>query len=528
MTDAPDWAIRPAYTSQVHQELPRTDRLDRISQNKMDQLTTWSGNVAGKDELAAGTVPVAGSSVNGTVYANNVGIAPASAVSLKETNLLVSNNFSSPSSIVTQHNWSWNSDGNITPGCAMVRCDGNQDDLVSNEIPVITGESIEVSCQVRWEDLEYTGSNVIALGVEKYRKGRDKNTGGVTYLDLGGFNVDYVESPGSDSEWEEFPLAGVYVVEPGVDQIRFRFHVASTVTSGVVKWDEANFLKLDLIDDAAVPGVTSTIDSIVTNLYGSAGEGFTRNDAAVALANTASTLTSVNGRLAAIESEGYTGAVAGDDFLWSGEITANANWGGGYSASGYYGSYQANGADAVWYGEGFIFPPGNQQCTFIWEGTDAVSQSDYQLVQLLLSSAPMTDNGYAAYVSIYGRIASGWASYIVASFSSYGTYSVGYYNNGSTVTMASGNCGVPGNGSLISLYCGNRATSAPRHFTLKMGSSMICDFDESGTGSALGASNRGWGWGGLAMGGLYLALITFLPAQGYLPVVNQWLAYDVT
>lgn len=529
MTEIPDYVIRPALST-VHTNLPKTNQITMPAQGKMDQFNQWNSNLAGKDALARGNIPVSGASVTGTVQTNNVGIAPVTSVAISTTNMLVSQNFASPDTIVTQWYWSWDgTDGNLTPGCARVDCDGTQLDLVSNEIPVVVGETIEVACQVKWESITYTGTNPIVLGVEKYRKGRDPITGSVTYLDVGGVDVATAESPVSDSDWEEVQLAGTYVVQPGVDQLRFRFRAAKTITSGVVKWDEAIFLKLDMIDDAAVPGVGTTVDDIVRELYGAEGDSFTHNEAAVALGNTSATLMAVNARLSSLEAASFTGAIAGDDFLWTGEITANINWGGFYTKPTTCGHYDANGADAVFTPTGPSGEDTTQECGFDWLGTDTVSITDYQLVQLLLASAPTTspDGGFKAYAYLYGRIVTGWASYIQAGFGSDGTYFVGYRSGGSFVTMDSGTCTVPGMGSLLSLYCGNAATTSPRRFRLMMNAITISEFDEVGTGSTFGGSNRKWGWGGKAEGGTFVASSIFLvQAQGAPARINQWLGYD--
>lgn len=525
---APDWVIR-SYNFGGTRNNTSNNQLYMPPQTKVDQLNSFTQNLAGKDSLAAGTTPVAGSAVSGGVAANSVGIAPATSVAVKETNMLVSNNFTTPDSIVAQQNWAWDgTDGNITPGCAAVLCNGMQAELVSNEIPVITGETIEVTCQVKWSGLVYTGSNPIVLGVEKYRKGRDKTTGGVTYMDVGGFDVAAVPSPGPDSDWEVVSLAGTYVVQQGVDQLRFRFKAARTITQGIVKWDEANFLKLDLIDDNAVPGVGETVDDIVRRLFGTEGEGFTHNDSAVALGNTAAALLSVNARLSALEAEGSTGTIAGDDFLWTGEVTASANWGGVYSDSTLSnGFYAGNGTDAAWNGAGFTPASTNQECRFDWQGSGATSGTDYQLIQLVLSSAPTTSAGYRSWIYLLGRISSGYGSYVRAGFCSDGTYFVDYWNGSAFIGLVTpGTCAVPGSSALLSLYCGDKANTLPRHFKLMINNILIAEFDEIGTGSPLGAGNRKWGWGAKAEGGLYFALITFLPTQAIPPTINQWLAYD--
>lgn len=528
MTDPPDWVIRTASFGGAHPDLAKNNQLTGPPQTKVDQLNNWGNNLAGKDALAAGTVPVAGSSVSGTVAANNLAVAPATSVAVKTTNMLVSNNFNDPGTIAAQPPWRWDgTDGNITLGCASVMCNGSQSPLVSNEIAVITGENIEISCEVKWAGLSYTGTAPIALGVQKYRKGRDAKTGGVTYLDVGSFQVDAVATPSAGSTgW--VGLAGTYVVQQGVDQLRFRFDPKRTITAGIVKWDEAVFLKLDLIDDNAVPGVGTTVDDIVTQLFGTAGEGFTHNDSAVALGNTAAALLSVNARLSALEAEGSTGIIAGDDFLWTGEITANANWGGSYSdptlSNGYY---AGNGTDAQWIGSGFTPFDTTQTAKFDWQGSGTTSASDYQLIQLLLTSAPTTSAGYRSYIHILGRISGAFGSYVRASICSDGTFFVDYWNGTSfTGLVTPGTCTVPGQGALLSLYCGDKVNSLPRHFKLTINQTVICEFDEIGTGSPLGAGNRKWGWGGKAEGGLYFALITFLPTQGIPPTVNQWLAYD--
>lgn len=549
MTEVPDYVIRPAVST-VHGNLAKQIPYTMPGQGAQDQLNRWRQNLAGKDALADGSIPVSGAGITGPVKTNTVGIAPATSVALSTTNMLVSQNFSTPDTIVTpknftsntvtpqanslpgiavaQGNWSWDgTDGNLTLGCARVDCNGSQPDLISSEIPVIVGERVEVACQVKWENIVYTGTKPIIIGVEKYRKGNHQSTTGVTYLDLGGVDVAWLTSPAANGGWgSDGDLAGIYVVEPGIDQVRFRFRADTTITSGTVKWDEAIFLKLDLIDDAAVPGVGTTVDNIVHELYGTAGDSFTHNDAAVALANTSASLMALNARVSAMEAGSGTGAIAGDDFLWTGEITANVNWGGNYTLDVSYGSYSANGADAVWV-PGISGYDTVQTCRFDWQGTDAVSDTDYQLVQLLLSSAPVSFGAFTAYVDVIGRIAADWSSYVRARFGSNGTYVVDYYNGTSFVVMASGTCPVPGLGTLLSLYCGNKGTSTKRRFKLMMNNIIIADFDEVGIGSSLGPTNRKWGWGGTAIGGFYYFLLFFLDfKQATPPKVNQWLAYD--
>lgn len=530
----PDYIIR-TYNNGSRSNPVIGQQMTTLSDEDMATFTAWNQNVATRSGVGAGTIPVAGTITSGTVNGQTVGVGPSTSVDVSRANMMVSQDFTNSNTVATQAHWSWDgTDGDLVLGCARVDCDGDQDDLVSNEIAVLTGEKIEVSCEVKWEGIVYTGTNPIVLGVEKYRKGKDPATNGVTYLDVGSVDVAAIESPADSGDWGQGAIAGIYIVEAGVDQLRFRFHPAQTITAGVVKWDEAVFLKPDLIADSAVPGVGTTVDDIVTQLYGTAGEGFTHNDAAVALANTNSSILSINARLSQSEAANSPGNIAGDDFTWTGEITASDNWGGGYQTPDVTnpstglttssGTYVANGANAVWEPPEFTLTP-NQACWFDWEGTGEFSSTDYQLIRLLMSSAPKTDRiGSLAYIHVLGRISADFSQYVRARFSSDGKYRVEYTtDHGASFTnMKNGTCTVPGSASLISLYCGDLASSAPRHFKVTINDAVVADFDETGSGSPLGAGNRKWGWGAEAQGGFFFLDLSQAAAAN----VNQWLGYD--
>jgi hypothetical protein len=530
MTDPaqpPDYIIR-TYNNGARNNPVIGQQVTTLDEAQMAQFSAWNQNVATQSGVGDGSIPVAGTITSGTVNGQTVGVGPSTSVDLSKANMMVSQDFTNPNTVATHKHWSWDgTDGDLVLGCARVECDGAQDDLVSNEIHVLTGERIEVSCEVKWENIVYTGSNPIVLGVEKYRQGKDSTTNGITYLDLGGVDVAAIESPADFGEWGQGALAGFYIVEAGVDQLRFRLRAAQTITQGVVKWDEAVFLKPDLIADSAVPGVGTTVDDIVTNLYGSAGEGFTHNDAAVALANTSSTIQSINARLSQTEAMSSPGNIAGDDFTESGELVASGNWIGGYRHSpiAASGMYVADGADAMWVGpDGTSFYL-DQECWFAWQGTGQFSSSDYQISRLLMSSAPTTDrNGFLSFIHVLGRVATDFSSYVRARFSSDGKYVVDYTNNSgaSFTVMQHGPTAVPGSGALISLYCGDEASSAPRQFKVTINGSTVVAFNESGTGSSLGSGNRRWGWGAETQGGFFFLDLSQADAAN----VNQWLGYD--
>lgn len=524
--EPPEWQVRgysgassnsPSYTS------PRGP-----SQTQIDQFTKWNRNVAGKDQLAAGTVSVAGSAVSGTVKTNNMSVTPATSVSVKDTNLLVSQNFTASTTVASVGQWSWwGEDGHLVKGCARVDCNGSQHDLVSNEVTVVAGENVTVSVYVKWADLVYTGSNPIVLGVEKYRQGRDPDTNGVLYMDVGGDDITSIAAPAASSGWVK--LSGEYTVPDKVDQLRFRFHAASTATEGYVLWDEAEFRKTDLIPDSAVPGVGNINDNVVNNLFGQEGTGYGHADAAKAFSNTSSAVTSVSSKVAALEAAGSGGSIAGDDFTYAGALLTSGYWSGSYSAPS-LGYYQADGQAARW---AFSAAVGVNEAKFYWTGADSTSAGDYQLVQLVLASSlyrhPIT--GAQSSISLYGRISSDWLSYVKLTLNGDTTWTLSNCVAGVEATMTSGTCTLPGVGSTISLYLGSWSTSEPRRFTADINGTPLLNYLEPGTTSVVGASNRRWGWGGVARGwvaGWYLGGSLYIDTNGWVgsPDVDQWLATD--
>jgi len=522
--NAPDWARRAypgARTSPIYPTGPSGP-----SQSQIDQFAKWNSNVAGKDQLAAGSVPVAGSSVNGTVKTSSVSVAPASSVGVKDTNLLASQNFTASTTVVAQGAWSWwGEDGHVFKGCARVDCNGSQSDLVSNEIAVVPGERVTVSVYVKWSGLTYTGSNVIALGVEKYREGRDPETNGTIFMDVGGQSVASVASPAASSGWVK--LSGDYTVpDSGVDQLRFKFHAARGITQGYILWDEAEFRKIDLIPDEAVPGVGEINDNVVNNLYGQEGTGFGHADAAKAFSNTSSAVTSVSSKVASLEAAGSGGSIAGDDFTYTATVLSSGYWSGSYSTG--VGYYSADSQAARWHTNSI----GVCDARFYWTSTGATSTGDYQLVQLVLASAlyqhPIATGAYSS-ISIYGRISSDWQSYVKLTINGDTTWTLKNAVAGVETTMTSGTVTLPGVGSTISLYLGSWATSTPRMFTADINGSPLLSYTEGGTTSQVGASNRRWGWGGVSRGwraGYYGRLYLYQQGQVGSPDVDQWLATD--
>jgi hypothetical protein len=111
------------------------------------------------------------------------------------------------------------------------------------------------------------------------------------------------------------------------------------------------------------------------------------------------------------------------------------------------------------------------------------------------------------------------AIYDWAQFGSDGTWAVGYTSGGTAHTLKHGTCPVPGLGSTLSFYLGDKASTTLRHFRLEVGSTIVADFTETGTGSpAPGSTQRQWGWGAYVQSGWF--------AQSIPPNVHQWVGVD--
>jgi len=519
----PDWAVT-IFQGARSDSTTGAQADSAVSDSKLRQYTAMGANIAKRDDLAAGNVPVAGTAVSGTVTANSVGIAPATAVTIADTNMLVSQDFTDPTTVVGSRDWSWDgSDGHLTNGCAHLDCNGHHQDFLSNEVPVVVDENISLTCWAKWEDLVCTGGDEIVIGVQKYRKSRDARTGGVVYVDVGGAVIDTISFPGTDSGGAWVKLTGTYTVPAKVDQIRLKFHVSQSITAGVVKMDEAVLMKTDLIPDAAVPGVGTTVDNIVTGLGNTTGSGFTQQDSKTVLSNTAAAVTATSAKVAQVDATTSTGTIAGDDFNYSGDIiTGGGSWTGTYSVAG-TGRYVADGNYATWVVGDTSGVTANNLAYLKWGGAGSSSSTDYQKISVVLGSAPTTYGPTVSNVWLLGRISSDFKNYVMLSFSGDGLYKFFICTGGTEVQKTSGSITVPGTGSTLTFYCGDKGPATPLKFTGQVNGTTIFTYTDSGT-SLYGASYRGWGFGG---NGNYQASSLFSPPYAsWPPKINQWIGVD--
>lgn len=539
-TQPPDYAIR-VFTGANRDAMPKADGVNyeptanNPPETQLAEVQAQTANLAKKDELVAGDTPVAGTAVAGSGQAMSAAVAPATAVNVKDTNLLLVQNFNDASTVAVHGKWTWNGDlGNITPGCAQYECIGMLDDLVSNEVPVVAGERIQVTVYVKWEALVYTGSNPFMLGVEKYRAAVDKTTSATTYVDVGGTDLIGVSSPGTSGGWKK--LTATYTVpSSGVDQIRARLRVKNTATLGYVYWDEIELKKLDLIPDKAVPGVGESVDNVNVNLGGRQGVGFSQEDAAEVYKNTSNSLTAMNSQVAQLNAQNGTGAVAGDEFSWTGDLGGSANWSATYTNVG-YGNYSADGSSAVWVNGTMA---SYQQAYYTWIGADTESETDYQNVGVVLSSAIGYDGTakVGAHLFLVARRNNDGSHMVFVGINGNGTYTLYKKVAGVVTAMKTGNVGyMPGAGGTVNFYAGNKGTSELHRFRLLINGGLVFDYTDTSASSSVGALYRGWGFGGHAAQAYVfvptLVIIVVLSGYWYGPLwvqppkINQWIGQD--
>lgn len=167
------------------------------------------------------------------------------------------------------------------------------------------------------------------------------------------------------------------------------------------------------------------------------------------------------------------------------------------------GRYASNGTQAYWLRNGDIGRYGI--CRKI--GDFAVSPSDYQELTYVIGDEPeVVDwiDGTQVHTLFYGRVASDWSRYILvkvnggrALFGGRGNATL-YYNNGAGEVAVGSATGMNLNtGHVLKLVCGDYATGNRRRVQVYYNGVLKITWNDVSS-SALGASFRGWGFGGIA------------------------------
>lgn len=450
--------------------------------------------------------------VQGNFNPRLIGSMPAGAVGSRNPNLLINATFDTAASMAEGQGWTWDSGtGHNGPGMARVVADGAENSLLTNEINVSPGQTLEIDVWTRFQGLVYSGSNPIAFGVTEYfgyEEGLSKDL--VTLV-----------SPASSSGWTN--LGAEYTVpESGVDQIRLRLKIGANLQNGTVWWDDATAQLASLVPDDVIPGIGQIIDNIVNQLFGIDRYGWLHEDAAAALRAQNDAVLAAAGEVARIKSQLTTGVAASDDFEMTPSSTLGPFWDENYTSGN--GSWALNGHAAYW---DPVWPNGFRESILRYNGViGATSTSDYQTIAIVLESAPTFDNWFGPWVGynyVIGRIDLVEENYIKFAVGGNGWWYLSRITTDPPASkvetiLASGTTRPPGRGSTLMLICGDKATSNPRSFTCMIGDEILTTTTDST--SKFGAGYRGWGFGGSTDS----ALFDFIPSMP--GRVNAWVGRD--
>lgn len=498
------------------------DAVIGIIDSPVESIISWANDIVLTILSPLNALNLFGSAQSGVVSSISTG-----AVGNRQDNYLINATFESAASVAAEDNWSWDDQiAHNGVGCAKVIADGRLHQLVSNEIFVTAGENLEISTWVKWENITYTDTDPILVGVTKYLHRNE----------IGIEPVDSLVVPAASGNWKQ--ISGTWKVPEGVDEIRLRLAIYPNLSSGTVYFDDATAKKTDLIRDEHVPGVVSTVDNTVQALFGWTGDNFTHTQAYNAMVQLAAATTANTTAIAAILAEQTTGVYAVDDFKriganMGGDWTLTDSWGTGA------GTWKVNGEEAYWYKSGET----ERAELYRWIGTNSSSSTDYQKITVVLGSAPENLNyhqdGYfipillppfiwwipsvdvwgQAENILFGRADSAGANRIEGGFRGDGLCYIDRLLGGVRTRLAEEDVGsAPGSGSSISLICGT--SSGPRYFQLLINNQTVLVANDST--SNYGASYRHWGAGGYADH----FDMPDTPSQAAPGKMNSWFAQD--
>jgi hypothetical protein len=320
----------------------------------------------------------------------------------------------------------------------------------------------------------------------------------------------YYSNPAGGFPWELH--YGYFTVPANVDRwIPYAYLNSATPFGDVVYIDDI------IIHDAVAKTV---VDDIVQQLYGWGDIGYSTDQAGQALGQALGpngTLVSNSNEIQNLWNAVYAASAIADDFERTDTSGIGANWEENYGGGN--GHLWCDGHNATWYD---VFPYGDRNWLARYVGSGAQSVTDYQTIVAVLGGACESSNlgGYDGSIDLIGRCNSAKTSYIRFRISADDSWTLNRVVGGSETNIASGSVSNPGAGSSLTLICGQKSTSTPRYFTVKVNSTVLWQGAEPGGTSSYGASYRYRGFAGRTEG----VLLAFGTDSG--APVNLWMSYD--
>ncbi len=429
-------------------------------------------------------------------------------------NLIITGDFSDVDSVVAEQGWTWSgAAGRNTVGCAVVTGNGTVQELLSNQIPVVGGQShLDFSVWVRWDSITYTGTQPIIMGITRYLNG----------VEVGSEDLAFITSPAATSTpWVELSYFN-YAIPVGCDEVRMRFVADASLTGGTVYWDDAVVKK---------PGL-GLMNQIVNGLENLDDNNWGLDDLFAAMLNQFATTSDHGSRITLLENLNSTGNKVNDEFLRTGS-TLGSNWNEVYVGAG-AGTWGTDGEYAMWDRSG----TGTRDMRARYIGTTSTTLTDTQKVLAVLGAKGNV--GYLpsivgflficqSHIDLYGRMnttGTEFQDWIRARFSANGDVTITRSLAGVETDLGQapgyskfGNPGGPqpaSAGATISLLCGT--AQGPRYFEAQINGISVLTVNDST--SAMDSSHRGFGHGCRAEGSI-LILGQTTPAS-----LNAWAALD--
>lgn len=413
-------------------------------------------------------------------------VVPVSSIAATSTNVLANGSFSDSTSLVAGGAWSW--DGTVDhtgiagSGSAKVACDAMLQAMNSNLITVSPGQQFTISGWVKWSNVEVaTSSNAFQIGVQPV------DSGAVESLTV----LAGIESPAASGAWTE--LTASYTVPAGVTQIAVQVAVMPNVRAGSVWFDDLSVVQTGILSGSLVTGPFTTIfddlgslvDSVVSELTGLAGSGFTQSQATAALSQQAATTAANSASIAALQTAQVAADNSGVGVTVNFSKDANATSipavftqiDGGASTIG------ISGGSAVWQ------PSGTTSSTSMEMYNVEPTATDYQLISAVFDSA--MNPGPFNY--LYGRAnsASDPTAYVYAELQSNAVV-IGYVNGSTNTPFITETVAFQAN-AIYSLVCG--ISGSVNTYQILLNGAPIAEYVDAAGVAQIGSGFRWTGWG---------------------------------
>lgn len=215
--------------------------------------------------LLTSSSPLNAFNIFGTLLSGQIPLIGVAQIGQSTPNMLTNPVLDTAGSVQGNGMWDWDGvKGRTTAGSLHTTGGSVLREIVSNEIEVTQGQTVNFSGYAQWASLAYSGTtHPIGLGYVAYLAGArvdSQTTGGPT-------------SPGpNQSSWPGSPYTMSYPVPTGVDTVRMCLTLSADVTAGDLWWDDLSMTKTGLMPQSFVSGLVDTFTSVFAAFGGGLAE----------------------------------------------------------------------------------------------------------------------------------------------------------------------------------------------------------------------------------------------------------------